>query len=33
LRVELGSKEIADLVSMSGIDFLENEPTLVEVNK
>ena len=33
LRVELGSKEIADLVSVSGIDFLENEPTLVEVNK
>ena len=33
LRVELGSKEIADLVSMSGIDFFENEPTLVEVNK
>ena len=33
LRVELGSKEISDLVSVSGIDFLENEPTLVEVNK
>ena len=33
LKVELGSKEISDLVSVSGIDFLENEPTLVEVNK
>ena len=33
LRVKLGLEELSELISLSGIDFFENDTTLIEVNK